>query len=118
MFYKFLNRRINNKISKLHPIAMKYLGDDLENNDDKAIVERLKVIKRHAVLRKYFETDQKRLYMVNKNYLNFLKAIMFLYRTSRASVSAGTFIAPTKVYHTIIAVQDSFRETVESLSLK
>ncbi|KKS84896.1 MAG: hypothetical protein UV60_C0013G0013 [Parcubacteria group bacterium GW2011_GWA2_43_11] len=118
MFYKFLNRRVSDKISELHPIAVKYLSDDIEKNDDKAITERLKVIRNHALLHKHFETDQKRLYMINRNYLNFLKAIVFLYRTSQVSVSAGVLNAPTEVYHTIIAVQDSFREATESLSLK
>lgn len=118
MFYKFLNRRISDKISELHPIAMKYLSDDIENNDDKAIAERLKVVRNHALLHKHFEADQKRLYMINRNYLNSLKAIIFLYRTSQTSVSAGVLTAPVEVYHTIVAAQDSFREAVESLSLK
>lgn len=118
MFYKFLNRRISDKISELHPIAVKYLSDDIEKNDDKVVAERLKVVRNHALLHKHFEADQKRLYMINRNYLNFLKAIVFLYRTSQASVSAGVFTAPVEVYHTIVAVQESFNEATKSLSLK
>ncbi len=118
MFYKFLNTRIGNKISELHPVAMKYLSDDIEKNDDKAVAERLMVVKNHALLHKHFEADQKRLYMINRNYLNFLKAIIFLYQTSQASVSAGILAAPANVYQTINAVQNSFREATDSLSLK
>jgi len=118
MFYKFLNKRISDKISKLHPIAVKYLSDDIERNNDEVVAERLKVVRHHALLHKHFEADYKRLYMINRNYLNFLKAIVFLYRTSNASVSAGVIIAPTEVYHTITSVQDSFNTATKSLSLK
>ncbi len=118
MFYGLLNRRISDKISKLHPIAMKYLSDDIERNDDEAVAERLKVVRNHALLHKHFEADQKRLYMINRNYLNFLKAIIFLYRTSEVSVSAGIHTAPAEIYHTITAVQESFSEATKSLSLK
>jgi hypothetical protein len=97
---------------------MKYLSDDMEKNDDKAVAERLKVVRNHTLLHKHFEADQKRLYMINRNYLNFLEAIVFLYRTSQASISAGVLTAPAEVYQTIVAVQDSFREATESLSLK
>ena len=115
MFYKFLNKRISNKISELHSVAIKYLGDDLEKNDEKTVAERLKVFRNYALLHKHFETDQKRLYMVNRNYLNFLKAIIFLYRTSKVSVSAGVLTAPAEIYHTITAVQESFGEMIKSL---
>jgi len=118
MFYRFLNRKISNKIFELHPIAMKYLSDDIDKNNDEATGERLKVVRNHALLHKYFETNQKRLYMINRNYLNFLKAIIFLYQRSHAHVSAGILTAPAKIYHTIIAVQDSFSEAVNSLNLR
>lgn len=118
MFYKFLNRRISEKVSELHPIVMKYLSDDIEKNDGKAVVERLKVVRNYALLHKHFETDQKRLYMINRNYLNFLKAIIYLYKTSNVAVSAGVLIAPAKIYRTIISVQDSFEEAINSLNLK
>ena len=118
MFYKFLNRRISDKVSEVHPIAVKYLSNDIEKNDDETIAERLRVIRNHALLHEHFEADQKRLYMINRNYLNFLKAIIFLYRTSQVSVSAGVITAPTEVYQNIIAVQDLFREATKSLSLK
>jgi thiamine kinase-like enzyme len=117
MFYKFLNRRISDKISELHPIAINYLSDDIKKNDDKALADRLKVVRNHALLHKHFEADQKRLYMINRNYLNFLKAIIFLYRTSQVSVSAGVLTAPAEFYHTISAVQNSFEELTRSLSL-
>ena len=97
---------------------MRYLSDDIEKNDDPAVAERLKVVRNHALLHKHFETDQKRLYMINRNYLNFLKAIIYLYRTSNVAVSAGVLMAPAKIYHTITAVQDSFTEATEALSFK
>lgn len=116
MFYKFLNRRISDKISELHPIAVKYLSDDIEKNDSEVVAERLKVVRNYVLLHKYFEIDQKRLFMINRNYLNFLKAIIFLYKTSHASVSVGVLTAPTEVYHTISVVQDSFKELAKSFS--
>ncbi len=118
MFYKFLNRKISDKIGKLYPIAIKYLSEDFDKNDDEAISERLKVVRNYALLHKYYEADQKCLYMINRNYFNFLVAITFLYRTSRTSVAAGVLTAPAEVYHTISAVQKSFKELTKSLSLK
>ncbi len=118
MFYKFLNKRISDKISKLHPLAIKYLSDDLEKSDNETIAERIKVFRNYTLLHKHFETDQKRLYMINRNYLNFLKAILFLYRTSQTSVSAGVLVAPPEIYHTINAAQESFEEATKSLSVK
>ncbi len=117
MFYKFLNRGISVKISELHPVAIKYLSNDLEKNYDEAVAERLRVFRNYALLYKRFETDQKRLYMINRNYLSFLKAIIFLYRTSQASVSAGVLTAPEEIYRTINAVNESFQVATESLSL-
>ena len=118
MFYKFLNKRVSKKISKLHSVVAKYLSDDVKKNDDKVISERLKVFRNHALLHKYFEADKKRLYIINRNYLNFLKAIMFLYKTSKHSVSLGVHTAPKEIYHTITAVQESFSDVTKSLSLK
>ena len=118
MFYKFLNKVTANKITRTHPMAIKYLSDDLENRSDSGSSERLKVFRNYTLLYKYFENDQKRLYMVNSNYLKFLKAIIFLYQTSQSSVSVGILTAPSKIYDTINAVQKIFEETVNSLGIK
>ena len=118
MLYKFLNKRIGNKITKLHPIVMKYLSSSLELNSDNGSVERLKVFRNYTLLYKHFESDQKRLYMINNNYLKFLKAIIFLYQTSRVSISAGILTAPSKFYSTIHTVQESFEYSINSLNLK
>ncbi len=118
MFYKFLNKIIGNKISKLHPIAMKYLNNDMENNLGDFTTERLKVFRNYTLLYKHFENDQKRLYMINSNYLEFLKVIIFLYQTSQISVSAGILTAPSEIYRTINTVQKSFEEATNSLNLK
>lgn len=118
MFYKFLNKRISKKISELHPISMRYLSNDIEKNYDETIAKRLETVRNYAILHKHFEIDQKRLYMINKNYLNFIKAIIFLYQTSQISISGGILTAPASVYHTIIAVQNSFEKATKSLTLK
>lgn len=118
MLYKFLNRILGNKISKLHPIAMNYLNDDFEQNDDITTAERLKTSRNYTLLYRHFENDHKRLYMINSNYLKFLKAIIFLYQTSQTSVSAGVLTAPSEIYSTINTVQKSFEETVNSINLK
>lgn len=106
---------MSSKISEFHPRAIKYLSDDLEKSDNEATAGRLRVFHDYALLHKHFETDQKRLYMINRNYLDFLKAIIFIYRTSRVSVSAGVLTAPAEIYHTINAVQKSFKEVVKSI---
>lgn len=115
MFYKFLNKRISSKIFEFHPRAIKYLSDDLEKSDNETTAERLMVFNDYVLLHKHFETDQKRLYMINRNYLNFLKAIIFIYRTSQVSVSTGVLTAPAKIYQTINAVQKSFKEVAKSI---
>lgn len=118
MFYEFLNRRISNKISEFHPIAMKYLSDDIEKNNKEATAERLKVVRNYTLLHKYFETDQKRLYMINRNYRNFLKAIIYLHQTSPTFTQAGVLMAPTEVYQVISSVKQSFEDTTASLDIK
>lgn len=42
MFYKFLNKKISDKISEFHPIVVKYLSDDIERSDDESVMQRLK----------------------------------------------------------------------------
>jgi len=118
MFYKFLNRSISNNISELHPIAMRYLSDDIEKNDDKAAADRLKVVRDYTLLHQHFEADPKRLYIINRNYLNFLKAITFLYQTSSLSIQTGVAMAPLEVYSTINSVKKSFDDAVAILNLK
>jgi len=106
---------MGNKITRLHPVAMKYLSGDLETNLDSGSAERLKVFRNYTLLYKHFENDQKRLYMLNNNYLKFLKAVIFLYQTSQASASILT--APSEIYSTINTVQKSFEEAVITLNL-
>lgn len=118
MFYRFLNGQKDNEISKLHPVAVRYLSEDLAKTGDQVVSERFDVTQDYALLHRHFEGDQKRLYMINKNYVHFLRAIVFLYKTSQLSVASGVMAAPANIYQVINAVQDSFKEMTQSLSLK
>jgi hypothetical protein len=117
MLYRFLNKIIENKIEKLRPMARKFLKHDLSGPSKEAASERLGVDGKYLLLADYFKRDQKRKYMVNRNYLNFLKAIIYLYKNSSASIRAGIFMAPPEVYSAINSVQKSFDETVAALNI-
>lgn len=118
MFYKFLNRLVSSEISELHPRAIKYLNDELDKEGNETVARRLKVFSNYALLKRHFEKDEKSVYMINKNYRSFLKAIIFLYRTSQMSVSVGILNAPTGIYQTINDVEASFEELVISHHLR
>jgi len=134
------------KVDKIRPIGVRFLGNALNQQEDllvkikggkeiavnttygsdttpiekniEVIRSRINVDKQYAALLVYFNSDQKRSYMVNRNYLNYLRAIIFLYQTSKLSVSAGVYTAPAEIYQTITLVQESFKEMVASLSHK
>lgn len=146
MLYRILNKITKSRVDKIRPVGVSFLTRDLKQQEDllekikegkdqavglthgsdttrvtdtiKTIEDRIKIDRQYIALLKYFSSDQKRLYMMNRNYLNFLKAIIFLYKTSQASVSVGVLTAPAEVYHTINAVQDSFKELTKSLPLE
>ena len=86
MIYKILNKITEKKITKLHPLAVKFLSNDLDGPGQKSSAKRLSVVRKYALLFEYLSKDNKRRYMINRNYLNFLKAIIYLYK-ARLKVS-------------------------------
>ena len=118
MLYKILNNLTESKIEKLRPVAIKYLSNDLEGPGSEAASDRLVVDRKWAQLINHFASDNKRKYMINRNYVNFLKAIIYLYQTSSTSTQVGVLMAPTEVYQVISSVKKSFEEATASLSSK
>lgn len=118
MLYKILNNIIESKIKKLRPIAIKYLSNDLEGLGSQVASDRLTVDRKWIQLINHFTSDNKRKYMINKNYLNFLKAIIYLYQTSSISTRAGVLMAPTEVYDVINSVKKSFDDATADLGIK
>jgi|SRR3989344_7465704 len=118
MLYRILNSITESKIGKLRPTAIKYLSNDLEGSGSEAASDRLIIDKKWAQLINHFASDNKRKYMVNRNYLNFLKAIIYLYQTSSISTQAGVLMASTEVYQVISSVKKSFEEATASLGIK
>ena len=145
MIFRILNSVTKAKVDKIRPKGVRFLNNDLKQQEDlleeikggkdtithfvhcsdttwaekniDMIKGRINVDKKYIALLAYFASDQKRLYIINRNYLNFLKAIIFLYSTSQSSASIGILTAPAKVYQTINAVQESFKDATNSLSL-
>lgn len=118
MLYKILNNLTESKIEKLRPVAIKYLSNDLKGPGSEAASDRLIVDRKWAQLINHFASDNKRKYMINRNYVNFLKAIIYLYQTSFASIQAGVLMAPTEVYTVINSVKKSFDEATVALGIK
>lgn len=118
MLYKILNKITESKIEKLRPIAIKFLSNDIEGPGAEASADRLEVDKKYILLINHFGSDNKRKYMINRNYLNFLKAIIYLYKTSSDSIRIGVFMAPAEVYSTINFVKKSFDEATTRLGIK
>ena len=102
MLYKILNNIFESKIGKLRPIAVKYLSDDLEGPGSEAASDRLIVDRKWAQLITHFASDNKRKYMINRNYFNFLKAIIYLYQTSSTSTRAGVLMARRKFTKSLV----------------
>ncbi len=107
------------QVGKIEAVALMY-GSDTQSvtGDIEAIKGRLKVDKQYDELSAYFATDYRRLYMVNRNYLKFLQAIVYLYRTGRSSISAGVPTASAEIYLGISATQKSFDEIIRLLALE
>jgi hypothetical protein len=118
MFYRILNKITERKIAKLRPIAIKFLNNNMDERSRATSTERLEVDAQYLRLITYFAEDQKRRYMANRNYLNFLKAIIYLYTTSESSIQAGIFTAPAEIYYVINSVQKSFSETIRIFNIK
>lgn len=118
MLYKILNNITESKIGRLRPIAIKYLSNDLEGPGSEVAFDRLIVDRKWVQLINHFASDNKRKYMINTNYFNFLKAIIYLYQTSSTSTRAGVLMAPTEVYQVISSVKKSFDDTIASLGIK
>jgi hypothetical protein len=145
MIFSILNIVVESKVNKIRPISISFLTSDLKQHENlllkvregkdiavnlvyasdterieqniESIKKRITVDKQYGTLLRYFASDKKRLYMVNRNYLVYLKAILHLYRTSETHVATGVLLAPTKVYHSINATQESFSMLMNSLSL-
>lgn len=118
MLYKILNKIVESKIEKTRPLFIKFLLEDLEGAGAEASAERLTVERKYILLVNYFSNDYKRKYMINKNYLAFIRAVVFLYQTSPVSSRADVLMAPSEVYNTINSVRDSFNEITTSLGLE
>lgn len=118
MLYKILNNITELKIEKIRLTAIKYLSNDLDGPGSKAASERLIVGRKWAQLINHFASDNKRKYTINRNYLNFLKAIIYLYQTSSISAQSGILMAPTKIYNIINSVKKSFDDTTANLGIK
>ena len=118
MLYKILNKIVESKVEKLRPIAIKYLSNDLEGPGAEAASDRLVVDRKWVQLINHFVSDNKRKYIINRNYFNFLKAIIYLYQTSSTSVRAGVLMAPSDVYQVISAVKKSFDDATASLGIQ
>ena len=99
-------------------MAIKYLSDDLEGPGSEAASDRLIVDRKWAQLLNHFASNNKRKYMINRNYLNFLKAMTYLYQTSSMSIRSGALMAPTEVYSVINSVKKSFDDATASLGIK
>jgi hypothetical protein len=118
MLYKILNNLTVSKIERLRPVAIKYLSNALDGPGAEAASDRLVVDIRWAQLINHFSSDNKRKYMINRNYVNFLKAIIYLYQTSSTSIQAGVLMAPAEVYNIISSVKKSFEDATTSLGIK
>ena len=143
--YKILNYFLEKRISDKRVNVRKLLANDLREQEDLAqkqksgdkttnlvygsesetieeniqmIKERISVDDSYAKLINYFQNDAKRKYMINQNYLKFLDALTYLYKTSSIAVSAGIYSAPEKIYRILKDVKVSFQELEKSLALK
>ncbi|MEK7653803.1 MAG: hypothetical protein AAB345_00785 [Patescibacteria group bacterium] len=118
MLYKILNKFVEKKIAKIRPIAVKFLNDNMDEYSKKGSLERLEVDAQYSRLITYFADDQKRRHMINRNYINFLHAIVYLYSTSGSAIILGQLTAPAEIYHVINSVKKSFDETIRVFNIK
>ncbi len=118
MIYKILNKIIESKIEKLRPIVIKYLSNDLEGPCSGVASDRLVVDRKWTQLINHFASYNKRKYMINRNYVNFLKAIIYLYQTSSTSTQAGVLMAPMEIYQVVSSVKKSFDDITASIGIK
>ena len=135
MIYRLLNSFLERKIEKIRPEAIGLLNRsakafdesfekaDLkvrklfsdkwyleQNKANKITVEaRIAVDKQYILISHHYKYDAKRRYMVNSNYLKYLRAIIYLYSTG-PSAGTGILSAPAEVYAVINSVQKSFNE--------
>lgn len=145
MFYNLLNYYIEKKIFNKRLLVRKRLVNDLHEQedlikkhqiDDKAtsifdntdierihsqisvIKERIAVDDSYSKVVNYFQHDEKRRYVVNQNFMKYIDAINYLYKTSAISVSVGIYTAPDHVYIIINEVKNFFNELEEALAIK
>ncbi len=145
MLYKLLNYYTEKKIFSKRLLVRKCLVRDLHEQEaviqkqmdgDKAtnlvygdesdgikaniqiIKERISVDDSYTKAANYFQHDAKRKYIVNQNYLKYLNAIDYLYKTSAVSVGAGIYTAPEQVYKIINDVRGFFNELENTLAIK
>jgi hypothetical protein len=82
------------------------------------IKSRISVDDSYTKITNYFQRDEKRRYMINQNFMRYLNAVDYLYKTSSISVNAGIYTAPDNVYRIINEVEASFVELERTLVLK
>ncbi len=117
MLYKFLNIKAEREIEKLRPEAKRWLSKDVDKPNNEVTLERLEVNSNYIRLIEYFKSDQKRRYMINSNYLNYLKALIYLYSSSSMSVAAGIYSPPPNVLYVINSTQKTFVELIDRFNL-
>lgn len=117
MIYGILNKIVERRISKLRPVAKNFLSTDRGGSNEVVSVQRLEADKKYLLLIEYFKKDGKRRYMINRNYIKYLKAIIYLYSTSSNSVRMGVITAPQEIYRIINSVQKSFEDLINRLKL-
>ncbi len=140
LFYSLINLFLERRIYKIEKIVYLKLNQDLieqkqiynnslkkSNLDNiflrkadikkyiKEIEIRLNVKVQYLLLLRYFKKDKRRKYMINLNYYQFLKAILYLYN---AEIDRDLFLAPHKVYNSINETKKCFNELIKTYDLQ